>query len=80
LRLERLKIPLPNLALYASRDRLWTTGLTLVHEGDEERTALALGSGVPDEAGSGATRVAQAREATTGNLVMRAFARFFRSD
>lgn len=80
LQLERLKVPLPHLTLYASRTGLWTTSLTVDHEGDEERTTLALGSGVPSEAGPEATRLAPARDVVAGNLVVRAFARIFRSD
>jgi hypothetical protein len=78
--LERLKIPLPNLALYASRARLWTTALTLDHEGDDESTALSLTTGAPDEAGPDTERLAAPRQATGGNLVMRAFARVFGND
>ena len=80
LRIERLKVPLPNLSLYATDRRLWTTALTLDHDEDEERTALELTSGAPREAGTDAVRLAPPREATSGNLVMRAFARIFRGD
>lgn len=80
LQLERVKVPLPHLTLYATPTRLWTTSLTLDHDGDEERTALSLGAGVPSEAGPDALHLAPARDVVGGNLVMRAFARIFRSD
>lgn len=79
LHLERLKVPLHNLSLYASPTRLWTTALVLDHDEDEERASLELTSGAPPDAGGDTERLAPPRQAVSGNLVMRAFARLFRS-
>lgn len=79
LHLERLKVPMRHLSLYASPTRLWTTALVLEHDEDEERASLELTSGAPEDAGPDTQRIAPPRQVVAGNLVMRAFARLFRS-
>lgn len=79
LHLERLKVPLPNLSLYASPTRLWTTALVLDRDDDDDRTSLELTSGAPTEAGPDTRTLAAPRQAVAGSLVMRVFSRLFGS-
>ena len=59
------------------RDRLWTEGLTLERDDDDDVAALRIGSGAPAEAPE-AQAVAQARAPINRGVAVRAFSRFFR--
>jgi len=53
LEFERIKIPVPNLSIFADGDGyLWTESVMLEREEDGDFAGLRLGKGAPDEAGS----------------------------
>jgi hypothetical protein len=52
LKLDRLKLPMPNLSVYAAADgRLWTEMVTLSRREDGDLAELQLGKGPPPEVG-----------------------------
>ena len=80
LTLERLRLPVQHLSLYAGEEgSLWTQSVTLERQGDGELAELRLGRSAPREAGR-SERLAQARTPAEQNLVVRAFSRLFRGE
>lgn len=68
-----LKVPMPFLALYATKDhRLWTNEIRLVREEDHEMAVLHTGKGPPD-IGSEMSLVGEPRAKPEKNLLIRAF-------
>ena len=71
--LERIRIPAPNLSLYASESgHLWTEAVTLEREEDGNLAALKLGRGAPREAGT-CRKVGGPREVATRGVLHRTF-------
>jgi len=71
--LEKLKLPMPNLSLFASEDgRLWTEGITLTRQEDGEQAAVTLDADPPAQAGD-AVRVGDARLRVERGHLIRAF-------
>jgi len=78
LEIKRLRVPIPQLALYRAADgRLWTPTVTL-HRDADELARTTLGESAPDAAGP-ATRITEARNAASAAGVVRAFNSFTRS-
>lgn len=77
LTLERVQLPVPLLSIYrAENGRLWTEQLTLTREEDGEMAALKIGSSAPSQAVK-AHKVAEPREASPKNTLIRAFGGLF---
>ncbi len=75
---DGLRLPTPNLSLYAGADhQLWTETVLLVHEQDGEMAALDLGGGAPREA-PGAALVAGPRSVPERRAVVHTFSGLFR--
>ena len=75
--LERLKVPVRQLSLFAGADgRLWTSELALDRTDDGHSVALHVEVGPPPEA-RGAASVAGPREAASKKTAMRAFSALF---
>lgn len=73
LSLERLKVPMPNLSLFASADgRLWTEQITLDREEGGEFAELKLGKSPPEAAGR-TDKVAGPRVKPERKTLVRAF-------
>lgn len=78
LRVDRLNVPVRHLSLFAADDRsLWTERVTLTRDEDGGLAAMRIGSGAPPEA-LGAVRVAEPRDRSETNVVVRAFEAFFK--
>jgi hypothetical protein len=70
--LDRMKVPVPFLALYSSDDGgLWTQDVRLERNSDDP-AQLQLGQGKPRDANK-AAKVAEPRETIDANVVFRAF-------
>jgi len=75
--IERLKLPLPNLGLWADRDHaLWTPGVTVEREPDGTMARVRISEGAPREA-TDAVRVSAPR-AEQPNVVVRALSGWLR--
>lgn len=73
---ERLKIPVQHLSVFASQSfALWTEALTLVREEDGDFAKMRIGASPPPHV-EGAERIAPARQHGT-NLMFRAFQALF---
>lgn len=79
LRVDRLNLPVPRLPVYCTREgHLWTDDVTYDRTAGDEFATLRLSA--PGQRGfdlGGATKLADARIATSANLVIRAFASLF---
>ena len=74
--IERVKLPLEYLDVYAAKDNfLWTQAITLIQEKDS--TKLSLDRDHPQEMGE-AEKISEARQQASKNLIVRAFERFNR--
>jgi hypothetical protein len=76
LEFERIKIPVPNLSIFADTSaHLWTEPVTLERDEDGDFAGLRLGKGAPDEASAAgdAVRVGGPRETHTKGLSLRTF-------
>jgi hypothetical protein len=70
---ERLKLPVPFLTLYATSDgRLWTQEVTLTRHEEGDMAAIEARPGAPDEA-PGAERIGAPRMELERDLLTRAF-------
>lgn len=77
--LERVNVPVPQLALFADAGgQLWTNEVGLERTEDGHFASLRLGSGAPAEA-RGASPVAGPREAPPRKTAIRAFSALFQS-
>lgn len=77
--LDRLKIPVEHLSVYAGNDgRLWTEPVTLVRDSDGDFAAVRIGERAPASV-DGARLLTPARERADTNLVVRAFQALFHS-
>ncbi len=77
LSLERLKLPVPLLSVYADGDgRLWTESLTLDRDEDSPHAAVRVASGAPGVA-SDAVAIAAPRERFERNILSRTFGEIF---
>jgi hypothetical protein len=75
--LDRVQVPLPQLALHVDRDgRLWTDGVRFTREADGDDAALRV---VPAKL-QGGERLATPRTPASPNVVLKAFSRFFKGD
>ncbi len=73
LSLEKLRIPMPNMSLYADAGgRLWTEEVTMERMQEGDHAVLKLGKGAPAQAGS-ATLVCGPRTDPGKGLLFRAF-------
>ena len=71
--LERLKLPVPLLALYGDRrGRLWTQGVTLTRSEESDMATVDVLAGAPAEAGR-TVLMTPARETPEAGLWTRAF-------
>jgi hypothetical protein len=78
LQVERLKLPVPALSLYAAGDgRLWTETVTMERSEPSEMAGLRVKSGPPPEAGK-AELVCEPREALEEHAIMRVFSSLLR--
>lgn len=75
--LDRLQVPVGYLTLYRTPLGLWTQSVTLTREESGDLAALKLGKSAPSQAGGG-QRLVGPRQASEGNVVLRAFSRLFR--
>jgi hypothetical protein len=76
LQMEQLRVPVPLLSLYASREgHLWTESIRLARGADSTEASLELlgGSSLPAEC----QRVAEPREAAPRQSLVRSFSRLF---
>ncbi|MDX1501767.1 MAG: hypothetical protein R3325_05345 [Thermoanaerobaculia bacterium] len=77
--LERLKLPVPRLSLYADeRGLLWTDRIVLVRQAAEEVAAVRVEEGAPEEAGEGAVTVSPPRETVAPGALERVFGSLLR--
>lgn len=75
--LERLSLPVANLALYSTPDGfLWTQAVTMTREKDGDMAALELGTVPPSEA-QRAKQVAEPRQRPERRVVVRALSALF---
>ncbi len=75
--LDRVQVPLPQLALHVDRDgRLWTDAVRFTREADGDDAALRV---VPAKL-QGGERLAAPRAPANPNVVLKAFSRFFKGD
>lgn len=75
--LDRVQVPLPQLALHVDRDgRLWSDGVRFTREADGDDAALRV---VPAKL-HGGERLAPPRAPASPNVVLKAFSRFFKGD
>jgi hypothetical protein len=80
LKLERVKVPLPYLSLYAAEDqRLWTQLVSFERQDDGDFAQLNLAKTAPPEAGP-CKRLAKPRHEPGKNVVVRTFSKLFRSE
>ncbi len=80
LSLERMQVPVMNLALYRASDgRLWTEDVVFERSDDNDFVALRLGGrGKPGAVGPGGAKlIAGPRVQPSGNVVVRAFSSLF---
>jgi len=76
LQLERLKLPVPFLSLFAAADgTLWTETVTMTREESSEMAEVGVRNGPPGEAGEASLLTAARNEVDT-NAVMQVFSRF----
>lgn len=73
--LERVRLPLPNLALYAADDRLWTEQLRVHRENEDDVADVHFGGEAPPSA-KGARRVGPRREKPEKRLSLKIFGLF----
>lgn len=70
---ERLRLPAPQMSLYADPDgQLWTEGVTLIRSEDDELARVELGGGPPDASRAG-TLLAGPRLSSDRGLLERTF-------
>jgi hypothetical protein len=75
--LQRLRLPMAPLSVYAGGDgRLWTEALTLERQTEDDMASATLGSGPPPASG-GARHVGGPRQAAAPGTLVRAFAGLF---
>ncbi|WP_028491148.1 hypothetical protein [Thioalkalivibrio sp. ALE19] len=75
--LERIKLPVPRLPVYAdARGRLWTSAVRVQHEPERDLAEVKLGEGPPAESPR-ARRVAEPRESGGSRFSLRAFSALF---
>ena len=75
--LDRVKLPVQYLSLYANKDNtFWTQAATLVRGQDGDLAELQLAKASPKEAGQ-VKKVADSRLKPGRNLVVRAFSKLF---
>lgn len=75
---ERLALPLPNLAIYVTHDgRLWTQNVHLERDVNNPMARCIIADGA-EGLPPGAIRVAEPRTTTHGNFLIRAFANILR--
>jgi hypothetical protein len=73
LRLDRLKLPVRHLTLFAGHDdSLWTEGVTLDRDSPDEVASMRVEAAPPHAAGA-VTKLSEPRERAGGNVVFRAF-------
>ncbi|RMF77300.1 MAG: hypothetical protein D6739_12950 [Nitrospirae bacterium] len=78
MRLERLSLPVPYLALFAGVDgRLWTRPVTLVRDRSGEMGTVRIHKRVPEEAGDGAELLSPPRERPDKGSLVRALSALF---
>jgi hypothetical protein len=78
LSIERLLLPVPQLALYTDGDgRLWTTSATLTREADAQHAEFGISDTPPEQARS-AQRLAEPRTARSRSFALRAWSSLFR--
>jgi hypothetical protein len=71
--LERIRLPMPQLSLYGSREGwLWTETVTLERRAADELAEIRLARGAPEQAGE-CQRVAGPRQATERGALIRSF-------
>lgn len=75
--LERIKLPVPRLPVYADdHGRLWTSSVGLAHQPDRDLAEVKLGEGAPAESRR-ARRIAEPRELGGSRFSLRAFSALF---
>lgn len=75
--IERISLPVPHLAIFATGDgRLWTQSVTLLKNSETDLLELSLEAGPPDQLPR-TTRVADAREQIPEKSLFRAFSTIF---
>jgi hypothetical protein len=78
LELQRLRLPAPNLSIYATESgSLWTEAVGLVRDADGDFAAVRISETPPDEAGS-THFVAPARQAPVKDTLLRSFGHMLR--
>ncbi len=80
LEVERLKLPVPYLSLYATpQGQLWTQAVTMTRSEEGHMANLAFGDEAPSQAGR-AGLIAAPREESQRGVLFRAFGSLFRSE
>lgn len=78
LSLQKLRLPMPNMSLFADADgRLWTESVTMERMQEGDHAVLKLGRGAPEQAGT-ATQVGGPRIQPDKGLLFRAFGSVFK--
>ncbi len=80
LEVERLKLPVPYLSLFATQNgQLWTQAVTMTRSEDGHMANLSFGDEAPTQAGR-AGLIAAPREESQRGVLFRAFGSLFRSE
>ncbi|MBT8446055.1 MAG: hypothetical protein HKO62_00820 [Gammaproteobacteria bacterium] len=75
--IDRISLPVPYMALYATVDgRLWTQSITLIHTSDAELSEVTFETGAPGEV-SDARQIAPARQKVSEKTLFHSFSAMF---